>query len=195
VLITPSGDNYFITSDQSATTEYPALPASVALPADEYNLTSESYALVGSGAPAGILELVTAANSFQGEGPATVTFPAPWTYAGPTPASLPVMDLAYSGFSGQSGVSESATLYWYLPSNPDISYNSFVEASSSYLNGSSSLQFPDLTQLSGFIPNPVSGALLNWQGSVCQGSPGAGQVSPNVETGSCVASAASYTVP
>jgi hypothetical protein len=195
VLITPSGDNYFIVSDQDATTVYPALPSSIAAAGDSYSVAAESYALVGSGAPPGILELVAAATSFQGEGPVSLTFPAPWTYAGPTPAALPALDLAYSGFSGQNNVAESGLLNWYLPSDFHTSYGYWMGASSSYLGGSATLQFPDLTHISGFIPNPVSGAQLNWEGDVCQGGPGVGQLTQSVETESCVEAAASYTVP
>jgi hypothetical protein len=197
VLIWPSGDNYFIVSNQGATTAYPALPASIAAAGDTYSLSASSYSLVGSGAPPGILELVTAESTFQGEGPATVTFPAPWTYAGPTPAALPELDLAYSGFSGQNDVVETGSLNWYLPSNPDTSYNYALVASSSYLSGTATLQFPDLTQISGFIPNPVSGAELNWQGGVCQGGTAFGQTTASFSIGteSCVSAAASYTVP
>ncbi len=195
VLIWQSGDNYFIADDQGETTTYAALPSTIAAPGDSYSLNAVSYALVGSGAPSGILELVTAGSNFQGEGPATVTFPTPWTYAGPTPAALPALDLAYSGFSSQNEVVEAGSLYWYLPSDFHTSYNYWMGASSSYLSGTPTLQFPDLTHISGFIPNPVSGAQLNWQGSVCQGGPGVGQPTPKVETESCVAAAASYTVP
>ena len=193
--IYPSGDTRVAATSQGTAAAYQGLPATIAQSGDEYIVQASSAGDNVQGGPSGAIDVVTAQSSFQGEGPLTLTFPAPWTYGGPTPAALPSMNLAYSGFSGQSDIVENASLTWYPPTSYKTSYSDWVGASGNYLNGSQTLTFPDLSSLQGFNPNPVSGAGVTWEANIFQGTPGLGQSNPTLGTLLNVSAVGVYTVP
>jgi hypothetical protein len=194
VLVTPAGEQYSYLANIDATTTYSALPASIAQSGDTYYLSASSSNAVSSG-QSSTNEFVSEYKTFAGEGSVTVTFPAPWSYSGPTPAALPTFVINYSGFAGQPNVADAGSVQWTLPSNANSSYNYHVTATSNYMNGSTSFQFPDLSSMAGFIPDPVSGATLNWTAAVVQSSLGPYQPESNSETGFSVADDGTYTVP
>ena len=83
---------YLYASD--ATTQYLALPASATEKGDVYFLD----------ASASNANLPSAVNTeiISSGGPVSFTFPAAWSYAGPTPAALPSFAMDYTGFSGKA---------------------------------------------------------------------------------------------
>lgn len=190
----PAGETNGFFLIENATSTYPALPATIAQSSDRYYLLSSALNFVSSGQST-VYQYATEIETFTGEGPVTVTFPSPWTYSGPTPATLPAMDINYTGFSGQTGVTESGSLQWTSPSNSNAEYIYQVTASAKYLGGSTSLHFPDLSSMSGFFAGPTSGTSVNWQASASQNSTG---ISPAPLTNGnqfSVGASGTYTVP
>ena len=104
----------------------------------------------------------------------TLSFPAPWSYSGPTPTALPTFDFSgYTGFSSKQGVYYNAGLFWTDGMNGTIGTNQFsvgVSASANYLNGSTSIALPDLSGLHGFLPAPSAGADITWPAQIVQSS-------------------------
>lgn len=147
-----------------ATSQYPALPAGIVQSGDFYVVEAQSDSGSGGGA-------VVALSTFAAGGPVSITFPAPWTYAGPTPAKLPTLDFTYNGFAGKAGVSDSAALYWFPSST--VQSEIWITASEKYQNGSTSLAFPDLSGLPGFLAAPTSGSRVSWSAYINQSSSGA----------------------
>lgn len=194
VDVVPSGETsgFFLTSN--ATSTYPALPATIAKSTDRYVVVASALSSVGSGSST-VYQYVAEFETFNGEGPVTVAFPTPWSYTGPTPASLPTMNINYTGFSGQSGVSDSGNLQWISPSDANAMYIYHVTASAKYLGGSTSLQFPDLSSLTGFFPGPATGTSVNWEADAYQNS--AGIAPPALTSGNelAVAALGTYTAP
>ena len=125
--------------------------------------------------------------------PLSFTFPAAWTYAGPTPSALPTFNFVYTGFSAKSGVFVAATILW----NGSFGYNLFqVSATANYQNGSTSLAFPDLSSLTGFPPAVASGTQVQWSAAIAQSSSGPEQTLPaNGGTLTAVENNGTYMVP
>ncbi len=126
-------------------------------------------------------------------GPVTFSFPSPWAYAGPTPAALPTFNFSYSGFSGDSGVVDSALLGWPVGTN---ALNTFtVTATPDFLHGSTGVTFPDLSSVPGFFQALASGTQVTWSAEVVQDSYGVEQPTPSRSTGAFVETDGTFTVP
>ncbi len=148
------GHGVFSDCDRRTSTQYPVLPAGAVSSGDFYEFSSTS---TNSAKPS---EIVNATKLSANLGAVSLTFPSPWSYAGPSPAALPSFNFSYSGFSGNDGVFDSGLLGW-TTSN---SFNQYLLiASSNYLQGSArpwhSLIFPNIE---GFIAQPPSGTEVNW---------------------------------
>ncbi|MDE3063938.1 MAG: hypothetical protein KGJ51_12875, partial [Acidobacteriota bacterium] len=157
-----------------ATTQYDALPATALEGGDYYTLNAAAIrALPSSGGPAfpQLAEVAVTANSTSG-GPMTFNLPAPWIYAGPTPATWPTFDFSgYTGFAGQSGVYDTGNVSW--TTNGGLgNYSVSVSASANYLHGATSLTVPDLSGLQGFLSPPGSGTQVTWTAQIFQNSNG-----------------------
>jgi hypothetical protein len=100
--------------------------------------------------------------------PVAFSFPAPWSYSGPTPAALPVFNFSYSGLSGTTGVYDSVLTSWNLAGTNQI----LMTATANYQKGSASLAIPDLSALGGFASAPPSGTEVLWVGLIAQNSQG-----------------------
>ena len=170
-----------------ATTQYPALPAAAVQSGDHYTFIATTRSLSTQGE-----EAVVLTNSTSG-GPVNFTFPAPWSYAGPTPAALPSFNFAYTGFTGKTGVIESAGMGWVTATGVSSFYE--VDATANYQKGSTALAFPDLSGVAGFLPAPVSGSMTVWTAEIVQSSAGATLTMPSSATVSAVVNSGSYTVP
>lgn len=194
VLVTPAGEQYSYLANLEATTAYSALPASIAQSGDQYFLSASTSNVVTSG-QSSIVESVSESRNFAGAGPVTVTFPAPWSYSGPTPAALPTLDIDYSGFAGQPNVADEAAIEWSPPSDANTQYFYQLTSTSNYQDGSATVKFPDLSTLTGFIPDPVSGATVNWTAEVLQSTVGPWQPESNNVTGFSVGDNGTYKVP
>jgi hypothetical protein len=120
-------------------------------------------------------------------------FQADWIYAGPTAAALPVFDLAYSGFSGNAGVIDSASIPWPLTGATQSIFQAF--ATGNFMNGSTSLAFPDFSSMTGFLAPPASATQVSWEATVDQGSyPSLQSIPANAMTRT-VFDSGTYTVP
>jgi len=172
-------------------TQYPAMPAGAVQNGDYYTFFSSATAGPAGGA-------VGFESATSEGGPQTITYPSPWTYSGPSAAALPTFNFSYTGFSGPQPVVETATIQWILGAtlaNPiGTSFNSIqVSATQNYQNGATTLTIPDLSGLAGFIPSPPSGAALDWDAGIAQGT--GFQTTPPNGTVQTVVNAGSFTVP
>jgi hypothetical protein len=171
-------------------TQYLAMPSGTYQSGDYYDFLVSASDATSGGA-------VSVENYMSSAGPQSFTFPAPWSYAGPTAAALPTFNFAYAGFSGMSNISQQAAIYWDLgtwafgiPADFDeISMN----ATANYQNGSTAMSIPDLSSLTGFLATPPSGANVRWSAGVYQGDPFL--ASPPSGTIQGVDNSGSYTEP
>lgn len=172
-----------------ATSQYPMVPAAAAESGDSYLFLSRADSATGFPPQSVLVDTWTTSG-----GPLTVTFPAAWTYAGPTPAALPVFTLAYSGFNGSSNVHYGVGVGW----QPDktTSVDRVVTATANYMGGSTSLAVPDLTAVTGFAAPPASGTLVEWSAEIGQSNfPVLRVGSSSSGTTSAVSSAGTYSTP
>lgn len=177
-----------ISLSNGATTQYPAIPAGAAESGDVYSFTSTSQS--STGVPFQGVQV----ESWTGTGgPLTVTFPAAWTYAGPTAAALPVFSVAYSGFSGSGNLYYGGNIGWQAGQNAGFARS--VIATAGYLNGSTTLAMPDLSSVQGFAAPPASGTSVFWTALIGQTSFPVLEGSPTNGTASIVSSSGTYTVP
>ena len=151
-----------------ATTEYPALPAGAMENGDSYTLSAGAARIL----PSAVTESVSVSVNSTSAGPMTFNFPAPWSYAGPTPAARPTFDFSgYAGFSGKPGNAYGAGLFWTDGTNGTIGtsqYSVGISASANYLNGATSITIPDLSGLHGFLPAPPTGTDVTWSAQIIQ---------------------------
>ena len=175
-------------------TFYPALPAAAMDSGDFYSFIAISYqsSLDGIGVGPAVAAYATTPTG----GPMTFSFPAPWSYSGPTPAALPMFDFTYPGFSGKNGLERLATLTWLTGTPSAIDEKTFiVRTTGNYLNGTAQVAFPDTSSLTGFPPAPPSGTHVSWSAEIGQHSYESGQTAPSSSTGSAVLTEGGYTVP
>lgn len=159
--------------------QYPALPEGAIEKGDYYSVTASAWkGQDGSG--------IT--KTFTTAAPVVFAFPPDWSYSGPTPAALPTFDLAYSGFSGPSGVGYFTETY-----SGQSLY--IVNATANYLNGASSIAYPDLSDLPGFLPLPLSGTYVGWDAAITQTVHDSQSSSPKDETVTSVTVSGNYQVP
>jgi hypothetical protein len=172
------------------TTQYSALPAGAQESGDSYLFEASSYA--GSGSSLGVF-----AGTKNSGGAVSFAFPAPWTYAGPTPAALPTFSFDYTGFSGKTGVQMQGLIYWpaFTPGGSTWTDEIEVAATPNYQNGSTTMTVPDLSGLTGFLPTPTSGTKVQWEAEVWQFGSGY-QSEPSLNsTWAGVENSGGYTVP
>jgi hypothetical protein len=158
------------TSDESSTllgigrqNQYSAMPAAAYESGDYYLFRASANSTTTPTEEVGV-ETITSTAGAQ-----SFTFPAPWSYAGPTAATLPTFDFAYTGFSGMANVSKISFLEWNQTSILPVTLT--VETSANYQNGSTSVTIPDLSGLTGFLAPPASGTTVLWRATVNQGNP------------------------
>jgi hypothetical protein len=175
-----------------ATNQYPVVPASAAESGDSYSFVSSTQLVTSSNVGEGVF---VDTNTTTG-GALNVSFPAPWSYSGPTPAAQPTFDMTNSSITGTTGVTASGELAWFVPSVGSSSQVVWsVNATGNYLNGSTSLAFPDLGSLTGFVSGPASGDTANWFAIISKSSAASGQsVFPN-GTITSVENDGTFTVP
>lgn len=182
-LIMAGGAGGFTVS--RSTSQYAALPAGAIKSGDSYTF----FASAINSAKA--TEMMFVAESSTSAGPVSFTFPAPWSYSGPTPAALPTFDFAYTGFTSNKGVNLSTLVSWGFTLTTQIA----VTASANYQNGSTALAIPDLSALPGFVSAPASGTLVVWVCIIEQNGQGAQQPVSNSPLITSVENSGFYTVP
>jgi hypothetical protein len=169
------------------TTQYPAVPVGAVVSGDFYEIFASAK---NAAKPT---EMMICAKSSTTAGPVSFTFPAPWSYAGPTPATLPTFDFSYAGFNGKTGVFATGRTDWNNPTVGNVEFE--IVASANYLGGSTSLAFPDLSGLAGFVAPPASGTNVSWVALMAQSSFGSPQPMPTNATITTVENSGTYTAP
>jgi len=190
VTLAMGGNANSVPYAERATTQYPALPASATEMGDVYYFTANSSA---NGTNSSEVEAGTTSSG----GPVSLTFPAPWSYAGPMPAALPTFTFAYSGFSGNANALQNIGMVWQSGSGAGFPANYFisVEATANYQAGSTTLAVPDLSGVAGFPTPPASGTQVEWTASIFQQSYSFTSTTPLNATWSSVSNGGSYMVP
>jgi hypothetical protein len=180
--------------------QYPVAPASALEQGDSYFIQSDT----GLCNTAAFVSMTTSSG-----GPIAISFPAPWSYAGPTAGALPTFpNLDYSGFSGTGTQAVELGTFWSSPSGDVSGYD--LVATRNSMGGVSSLAFPDLSIVPGFLALPPSGQEVDWGAALVQSTYGIQPVAANgaaISAGSAagpvtgsgtvssVGSAGSYIVP
>lgn len=141
---------------------YPAVPAAATQSGDFYLYQT------GTGDLPSTQRVGSSMTTTNGGGPVTMTLPAPWSFAGPTPAVFPTFTFDYSGFSGQPAVSQQVTLLWQ--SGPASRALLNVVATANFQNGSTTLTIPNLTDINGFFTAAPSGAQVSWIADIFGGT-------------------------
>jgi hypothetical protein len=175
--------------DQNGPTgQYLAIPSGAVQSGDTYFFVVDAYGSpIGNGStlPSVGIEKYTPTGGAQ-----SFTFPASWSYAGPTAAALPTFNFAYSGFSGASDVSDQVNLTWFTGTQ---TINEIImSATVNYQNGSTGMTIPDLSSLTGFLTPPASGAFY-WSAEILQGS--ITGKNPYTGTVQYVGNSGTYTLP
>ncbi|MES2223239.1 MAG: hypothetical protein V4587_19995 [Acidobacteriota bacterium] len=171
----------------NATTQYLALPATASEKGDVYYLDAS---VASANRPSAVNTEVISSG-----GPVSFTFPAPWSYAGPTPAALPNFTMDYTGFSGKANVAQNAWIFWKPGNGGGSTENIQVEATASYQNGSTTLPIPDLSGVAGFFAAPSSGTRVEWNVWIQQQSWGLTSQVPSNAISNEVSNGGQYTVP
>jgi hypothetical protein len=174
--------------NMSATTQYPALPASATESGDVYFFSAGA---VGSG------DADVFAGATNSGAPVAFTFLAPWSYAGPTAAALPSFTTNYAGFSGQTNVLQEASTQWTtsVGAGSTTDDNLQMEATANYQGGSTTLAVPDLSGVTGFLAPPASSTQVSWDAEIWQQSYSLTGATPLNATWSGVENYGFYTVP
>jgi hypothetical protein len=170
----------------TASTQYPVLPAAAVASGDFYRFVSSA---TNTAKPS---EMVTVTKTSANPEAVSLMYPTPWAYAGPSPAALPSLSFSYPGFSGQSGVFDISLLVWGAATSVD---QYLVVASSNYLQGSTTVAFPDLSNMAEFLAQPPSGTGVIWVSMIAQSSSGVSQAMSSNATITAVGNSGSYTVP
>jgi hypothetical protein len=157
---TSGGANIFLNGAGTGSAgQYTAIPAASVQSGDIYSFSVGAGPISSStGTSVGVQRYTSTG------GPQSFTFPAPWSYAGPTPAILPTFNFAYSGFSN---FYDLASIVWYP--NTGITQDIQMSTTSNYLNGSTAMTIPDLSGLTGFLTPPTSG-MVSWYTNIFQGN-------------------------
>jgi hypothetical protein len=182
------GDSIPLTS--GLITQYQQLPAGILQSGDYYTFSSSTGTYSDL---TGIDDTVGSVLYRTSGGPVTFSFPAPWTTAtAPVPASLPTFTFGYTGYVGQSGVSDEGGCSWSPTNNLGNEIN--VIATQNYLGNATTLTVPDLSAVSGFLAPPGSGTSVSWLEGVSQGTfPSTSTLAGGTET--FVEASGNFTVP
>ena len=182
-LYQTAGGGGFVLAN-AATSQYPAVPTGAIQTGDLYGF----LATARNNSQAVAAYLYASAG-----GSVSFTFPAPWSYGGPTPAALPTFDFTYSGFSGKSGVSQGAAIAWSTGTSSESVLS--IAATTNYQGASTSLTIPDLSGISGFLAAPKSGTAVAWSALIAQSSGSALQTSSSNAASMVVQNSGAYTLP
>jgi hypothetical protein len=177
-LIMAGGAGGFSVSQSS--TQYSVVPAAAMKAGDSYAFVANA---MNSANPTQMMIVATSSTTAV---PVSFTFPEPWSYSGPAPAALPVFNIAYTGFTQTTGVTQSAVISWGFALTSQI----FISATASYQGGSTALAIPDLSALSGFLPPPPSGTPVIWVALIAQNN-----TSSSTPILTSVENSGTYTVP
>lgn len=184
----PSGVAAGLLLTDGQSNNYSVPPASVTQGGGMYDVQVEAIATPNATGAVSVLQ------RFATAGPVTVNFPVAWSYAGPTAAANPTFDFSsYTGFAGKSGVSQTGEISWQTGTGAQSTYT--VKASASYQGSSSTVTLPNLSGLTGFLPQPASGTSLAWAAAELQSDAGTIQSASGAATVNTVLAQGSFTMP
>jgi hypothetical protein len=177
---------YFDYISDNPPTQYQAMPSSIFQ-------TGDFYAFDAVAKNATTSQTVYVSTFTSTGGPQSFTFPAPWSYSGPTPLPLPTFNFVYSGFTGSTG--QEASIEWSVsPTQGTYVFDSIdLNATANYQNGATSMTIPDLSGITGFLASPASGTGVSWTAAIGQGNPFAKTPPSGSESG--VTTTGGYNVP
>lgn len=173
-------------SSQKPLTQYSLLPATLGQSGDQYVIESTALMQLSSATS------VVTFSQTTGGGPATVTFLAPWPYAGPTPAALPAFNFSYTGSTGQSELLYSGNLQW--SPTPGLDDLISISLTPNYQSASRVVAVPDLSAIPGFIAAPATGTRVLWSAQISTAPLLPGSGSTDLTTSSA-SNSGTYTVP
>lgn len=159
-FLTANGLSFSVDTDilnPQFATEYLAVPSAAMQSGDFYNFQ------VTAQAPS---QFVRTSQNMTGGGPVTISLPAPFSYMGPTPATLPTFSFNYSGFPTLLG--QQATISW--SPNQGTGNSLIVTATANFQNGATTIAVPNLSSLSGFLPPVSSGTVVDWVADIYGGT-------------------------
>lgn len=149
-----------------ATASYRAVPDSLVKSGDFITFWANANRDGASGSSGSSVEQIVVLASAR---PVTVSFPAPWRYSGPSPAALPVVEFKYAGFAGRKMISRSASLSWSANQTTEDVYE--VYSTPNYADGATSVTFPNLAGLKGFLASPSAMTKVIWMASIYENYP------------------------
>ena len=191
VLYDLAGGGVFLIAE-AATDQYPVLPAGATQPGDLYAFQARARNLQGNSQ-----QNVSSWVYRSPGGPMSFTFPAPWSYAGPVPAALPIFTFDYTGFAGKASAA-GAAVGWWTGSFSDGTMTEMavsVNATPNRVRTTSTIAISDLSHLAGFLPNPPSGAQASWSAVITTDGWSALQNGASTAAYGSVQNAGLYTVP
>lgn len=149
-----------------ATASYRAVPDSLVKSGDYFTFWANSNRDGATGSAGSSVEQVVVSGSARS---LTVIFPDPWKYSGPSPAVSPAIEFKYAGFTGRKMISRSASLSWDANQTTEDVYE--VYSTGNYANGATSMTFPNLTGLKGFLAHPSGRTQVIWRAFIYQNYP------------------------
>jgi hypothetical protein len=158
---TANGTQFLL--DNNSATSYPAVPTTAGQAGDFYSYSSNTDDTATHNSAVAVMQ-----NTTTGGGPATITLPIPWTFAGPAAATFPTFTFTYTGFSSLAAVSQQAEIEW-APTATTLNTITVI-ATSSFQGGATTIIIPNLTSVPGFIAPAGSGATIHWVGDIFGGT-------------------------
>lgn len=157
---TANGTSFLL--DNNSATQYPAVPSGATQSGDFYSFEANTSDTATHNSSVGITQNTT--NGATGQ---TVSLPAPWSFSGPVPATLPTFTFNYSGFAGLAAVAQQAKIQWVSSA---VSNSITVIATANFQSGTNTITIPNLTSLSGFLASAPSGTAINWVADIFGGT-------------------------
>jgi hypothetical protein len=162
VTYTTANGTSFLVDNHTATT-YPAIPTGATQSGDFYGFEANTDDTATHNSAIGITQTTT-----SGGGAATISLPAPWTFAGPAAATFPTFTFTYSGFSNVAAVAQQGEIEW-APTATTLNTIT-VTATGNFQAGATTITTPDLSALTGFIAPAPSGTTIDWVADIFGGT-------------------------
>ena len=150
--VTPNHTTLQLSHFNAPSHSYGVIPAADSISGDVYLFSSQVYS--------GTQTLFTS-HASPSSAPIALTYPTvPSPVITPAAASFPTLDASYTGFAGTPGSEYFAVLDWQANSTSSVLVA--ISATAAYQNGATTITFPDLTALPGFLPSAKSGTQVGW---------------------------------
>lgn len=144
------------TAASSIQTTYPTVPATQAEPGDFYLLTGSSMLSPQSIQFVGVDASTTTPTSVS------LTLPPSATLTTPTAAAYPTFNVNVGGFTVTGAGLDTSEICYLSAAGSTKTYCISTYVTKSWLGSNTTFTVPDLSQLTGFAPAPVSGISESW---------------------------------